>query len=141
MAENTDTLDSGFSQRGNGTAKAQKVLGQAAGAAAAVKEKVSALSHQAADRIDANRGSAASKIESAAAALHRSANSLPGGETVHNAAHSAAGTLESTAGYIRTHETGDVLTDIELAVKRNPGPALLSAAGLGFFVGLALRKR
>lgn len=142
MAENTGTLEPGYQPRSsNQSTTAQKAMGQAAGAASAVKEKVSTLTHQAADQIDASRRPTADKIENAAAALHRTAHHLPGGDTVHNAAHSAAGKLESTAGYLRAHDTTDMLTDIELLVKRNPGVALGVAAGLGFFVGWAFRKR
>jgi hypothetical protein len=88
----------------------------------------------AADKIDAGRSTAAGGIDSAASALHSKADSLPGGESVKSAAHTTADALSSTADYIRENDVKSMLTDVQKIVKNNPGPALLTAAVLGFLV-------
>lgn len=108
--------------------------------AATAKEKASELGRQATEQVDAKRGPAADTLENAAAAVHDKADTLPGGETVRGAAHAAADKLESTAGYIREHDVRTMISDLEGIVRRNPGPALLSAAAIGFLIGRAFRE-
>ncbi len=95
---------------------------------------------QASDKIDEKRGPAADALQSAASTIHEKAEDLPGGETVKSVAHSAAETLESTAGYIREHDVKAMLSDVEEIVKRNPGPSLLVAVAIGFLIGRAFRE-
>lgn len=95
------------------------------------------IGQAAADRIDENRSTAAGGLDSAASALHRSADSLPGGESVKGAAHTAADALSSTADYVRENDVKSMLADVQKLVKANPGPALLTAAVLGFLVARA----
>jgi ElaB/YqjD/DUF883 family membrane-anchored ribosome-binding protein len=110
---------------------------QIADATARAREKVSELGQTAADTLDSQRGPAASGLSSAADTLRGRADQLPGGETVSGLAHSAADTLQSTADYVRQHDLQRMLGDVEQVVKRNPGPALLAAAFVGFLVGRA----
>ena len=98
------------------------------------KAKASGLGQAAADKLNENRGAAAGGLDSAASALHGKADSLPGGETVANAAHTAADALGSTADYIRENDLKAMMEDVQKLVKNNPGPALLTAAVLGFLV-------
>ncbi len=102
-----------------------------------VKEKVSDLGRSAADKIDENRGAAASGLQKAATAIHEKADGLPGGEKVTSMAHAAADKLSSTADYVRDHDVNKMMADVEALVKRNPGPALIAAAVIGFLVGRA----
>jgi ElaB/YqjD/DUF883 family membrane-anchored ribosome-binding protein len=102
-----------------------------------VRDKVSDLGRTAADKIDENRGAAASGLQKAASALHNTAGSLPGGEKVSGMAHAAAETLSSTAGYVRSHDVNRMMADVETLVKNNPGPSLLAAAVIGFLAGRA----
>lgn len=51
-----------------------------------------------------------------------------------NAAHPAADASSSTAEYFREHDVRSMLADVRKLVKNNPGPALLTAAVLGFLV-------
>jgi ElaB/YqjD/DUF883 family membrane-anchored ribosome-binding protein len=111
------------------------VTDQASEAASRVKDKVSDFGHTAVDKIDANRETAASGLESAANALHEKAASLPGGETVTGLAHSAADKLASTADYVHEHDVKSMMGDVEQLVKNNPGPSLLAAAAIGFLIG------
>jgi len=103
-----------------------------------VKDKVANAGRAAADKIDANRQGAASGLESAANTLHQKADSLPGGEKVSNLAHAAADKLGATADYVRRHDVSSMTSDLERIVRRNPGPALLTAVIAGFLVGRAM---
>jgi ElaB/YqjD/DUF883 family membrane-anchored ribosome-binding protein len=94
----------------------------------------------AAEKIDANRSSAASGLDSAASAIHEKADNLPGGETVKGAAHVAADALSTTADYVRENDVKSMLADAQKLVRNNPGPALLTAAVLGFLVARAISR-
>jgi len=105
--------------------------------ASQAKDKMAELGRSTADRIDQNRESAATGLESAAATLHEKADSLPGGEKVTNLAHTAADKISSTAEYVKRHDVNGMMADVEHFVKNNPGPSLLAAAVVGFLVGRA----
>lgn len=62
------------------------------------------LGRTAADKINENRGPAASGLEKAASTVHEKAASLPGGEKVADLAHTTADKLASTAEYVRDHD-------------------------------------
>jgi ElaB/YqjD/DUF883 family membrane-anchored ribosome-binding protein len=72
--------------------------------------------------------------------MHEKADQLPGGEKVTNLAHSAADKLSATADYVREHDLDSMMSDVESFVKKNPGPAILTAALLGFLVGRTFRR-
>jgi ElaB/YqjD/DUF883 family membrane-anchored ribosome-binding protein len=105
-----------------------------AGAASQAKAKVSEMGQQAADMIDDHRGTAAGGLESAANALHDRADSLPGGDKVSSTAHRAADAMGTAADYVRENDLRSMMSDLQRVVKNNPGPALLTAAVLGFLV-------
>jgi ElaB/YqjD/DUF883 family membrane-anchored ribosome-binding protein len=105
--------------------------------ASQVKDRAADLGRTATQVVDDNRGAAATGLDKAASSLRDNAQSLPGGEKVSSLAHSAAETLSSTAGYVRTHDANRMMTDVEALVKNNPGPSLLVAAAVGFLVGRA----
>jgi hypothetical protein len=105
------------------------------------KAKTSELGQEAADVMDKNRGAAAGRLDSAADALHEKADSLPGGERVATAAHKAADVAGSAADYVRDTDLKGMLTDVQRLVKNNPGPALLTAAALGFLIARTLSRR
>lgn len=98
------------------------------------KAKASGVGQMAADKIDEKRGAAARGLDSAADTLHDKADKLPGGEKVASAAHTAADALASTAEYVRENNLKSMMADMQSLVKNNPGPALLTAAALGFLV-------
>jgi hypothetical protein len=102
-----------------------------------VKDKVSDLGHTAAEKIDENRHAAAGGLGKAAAALHESAESLPGGEKVAGLARATAEKLSSTADYVREHDINRMRADVGTLVKNNPVPSLLAAAVIGFLVARA----
>jgi hypothetical protein len=81
----------------------------------------------------------------AAGALQNTADSLrnrveQGGSKLSNVANATATKLESTANYMRDHDMRAMMGDVEGAIRRNPGPALLCAAAFGFLLGTALRR-
>jgi ElaB/YqjD/DUF883 family membrane-anchored ribosome-binding protein len=98
------------------------------------KAKASDVGQMAEDKIDERRETAAEGLDSAADSLHEKAERLPGGEKVSSAAHAAADALASTAEYVREHDLKSMVVDVQTLVKNNPGPALLTAAALGFLV-------
>jgi ElaB/YqjD/DUF883 family membrane-anchored ribosome-binding protein len=92
------------------------------------------MGQRVADTIDQNRGAAASGMESAASALRDKADTLPGGEKVANAAHATANAVGVAADYVRQNDVKTMMADVQQLVKNNPGPALLTAAALGFLI-------
>ena len=106
-------------------------------AATQVKDKVSDMGRAAAEKIDDNREAAAGGLDRAAETLHENAESLPGGEKIANLAHTTADKLTSTAEYVRERDVSGMMSDVEALVKKNPGPALIAAAVVGFLVGRA----
>jgi hypothetical protein len=52
----------------------------------------------------------------------------------------AANALNTTADYVREHDVKSMFSDVRKLVKDNPGPALLAAAVIGFFVARAFSK-
>ena len=91
------------------------------------KGKGAEMGQKVVDKLDENRGAAASGLESAASALREKADTLPGGEKVANAAHSTAEeTPEQRPAYhdigrnarepLRPHRRTPIRTE-------SPGPA------------------
>ena len=98
------------------------------------KGKGAEMGQKVVDKIDENRGAAASGLESAAGALRDKADTLPGGEKVANAAHATADAAVVAADYVRENDVKAMMTDVQKLVKNNPGVALLTAAALGFLI-------
>jgi ElaB/YqjD/DUF883 family membrane-anchored ribosome-binding protein len=104
-----------------------------------VKSKVSEMARTAADSIDQARPAAARGLDTAASAIHDQADRLPG-DRVSGFAHSAADRLSRTADYVRRNDLNSVRGDVETLVKKNPGPALVVAAAVGFLIGRAIAR-
>ena len=100
----------------------------------------SGLGQAAAESLDEQRSAAAGKLDSAASTIHEKADKIPGGDTARSAAHTAADALSSTADYVRENDLKSMLADVQKLVKNNPGPALLTAAVLGFLVARSLSR-
>ena len=98
------------------------------------KGKAAEMGQKVADKIDENRGAAASGLESAAGALREKADTLPGGEKVITAAHATADAVGVAADYVRDTDVKAMMADVLKLVKNNPGVALLTAAALGFLL-------
>lgn len=65
------------------------------------KGKAAEMGQKVADRIDENRGAAASGLDSAASALREKADILPGGEKVASAAHATANATDEATLHTR----------------------------------------
>jgi ElaB/YqjD/DUF883 family membrane-anchored ribosome-binding protein len=94
----------------------------------------SGMGTAAAEKLAETRSAAGGGLDSAASALHQNAERLSGGDAVKRAARTAADALSSTADYVRENDFKGMLADVKKIVKNNPGPALLTAAVLGFLV-------
>jgi ElaB/YqjD/DUF883 family membrane-anchored ribosome-binding protein len=104
------------------------------------KGKAAEMGQKVADKIDENRGAAASGLESAASALREKADTLPGGEKVANAARATANAVGVAADYVRENNLKAMVADVQTLVKNNPGAALLTAAALGFLIARSFSR-
>jgi ElaB/YqjD/DUF883 family membrane-anchored ribosome-binding protein len=102
-----------------------------------VKDRVSDLGTAAANKIDEGREAAAGGLKKAATTMHENAGSISGGDRLTKLAHSAADVLDTTADYVRDHNTSRMMADVTTVVKNNPGPSLVAAAVVGFLIGRA----
>jgi ElaB/YqjD/DUF883 family membrane-anchored ribosome-binding protein len=80
----------------------------------------------------------AGALESAAGKMHQTADA--GAQKLSGALHSAARGIESSATYLREHDTKRILADVEGLIRKRPGQSLLIAAALGFLLGCTLRR-
>jgi ElaB/YqjD/DUF883 family membrane-anchored ribosome-binding protein len=134
MATRDTSSDSRIPERT--AAFGQDVANRASEAGTAISE----AARTATKKVDEGRSIAADRLEAAASSVHERAAELPGGEGVREFAHATADRLSTTADYIRDHDTKRMIEEVEVAVKNNPGPALLVAAAFGFVLGVALTR-
>lgn len=87
---------------------------------------------------DNARHETAAVLENAGATVRTTGHETAG--AMENLSRSAAGKLDSTAGYVRTHDLGDMLADFRQAIGRHPTGFFLLAAGIGFLAGSAVRR-
>ena len=106
----------------------------APGAYSTLKAKAQDVGARAAQRADQARVSAAAGLDTVASSLHQR------GDRVASAAHSAADAVSSGADYLRANDVQTMMSDVVDVIRRNPGPALLGAAALGFLLGRALSR-
>jgi len=107
---------------------------EAAGAFTTLKSKAQEVGTKAAQRADQARVSAASGMDTVASNLHEQ------GDRMASAAHSAADAVTHGAEYLRANDVETMMGDFMEVIRRNPGPALLGAAALGFLLGRALSR-
>jgi hypothetical protein len=102
------------------------------------QEQVKDLGIAAAEKLDEARRGTADALESAAFSVRT--NGRDGAKSIENMSENAAGKLDSTAQYIRSHDVGGMLGNVREVISRNPTPFLILAAGLGFLAGSAFRR-
>ena len=107
---------------------------EAAGAFTTLKSKAQEVGAKAAQRADQAWVSAASGMDTVASNLHEQ------GDRMASAAHSAADAVSHGAEYLRANDVETMMGDLVDVIRRNPGPALLGAAALGFLLGRALSR-
>jgi len=103
-------------------------------------DQISKAADKAKGKLDSAREPIADKLQGAADTLREQATRLPGGEKVAGVARSAADKLESSAGYLQSHNTQEIMQDLMAIVKRHPTQSLLVAGALGFLLARALRS-
>lgn len=103
-----------------------------------VRHKASELGRSAKESIDRNFHNAAGGFEKAASAIRER---MPQGEgRMSGMASTTADKLDSTARYLRTHDTSDLYHGVESWARRNPGAALGAAAGIGLLLGMTMKR-
>jgi ElaB/YqjD/DUF883 family membrane-anchored ribosome-binding protein len=88
----------------------------------------------AAGAVDRNLHTAAGALENTASKLRDKA------PAVNELATATATKIESTARYLREHDTSDMVSGVESVVRRNPGASLCAALAVGFLIGTAMRR-
>lgn len=120
------------------TSKTGGMKAKLSGAGSHVKQTAADYGRSAAENIDRNLKTAASKLESTASTLR---SKLPAqGGRVAGAGHTAADKLDATAQYLKTHDTSDMMAGVETWARRHPGQALGGALALGFMIGMSLKR-
>lgn len=105
-----------------------------------VKSRATEMAQKAADVIEGKMDTVARRMESAATAIRDRADTLPGGEQVASAAHTAADAMETAASYVRDHDLQDMLSEVQQVVKKHPGATLLAAVAAGFLIARSLSR-
>lgn len=102
------------------------------------RDKASELGRSAKESIDRNFRNAAGALEGAAAKIRAR---VPQGEgRASGIAGTTAEKLDSTARYLREHDTSDLFKSFENWARRHPGAALGTAAGIGLMLGMSLSR-
>jgi ElaB/YqjD/DUF883 family membrane-anchored ribosome-binding protein len=102
-------------------------------------EQVADLARSAGKKLDEARYETADALAGAACSVRTTGRQ--GSEAIDDLANSAASKLDSTAAYVRRHDTSDMLGDLQQLVRRHPASFLVGAAVVGFFLGSAGRRK
>jgi ElaB/YqjD/DUF883 family membrane-anchored ribosome-binding protein len=101
------------------------------------KETAADWGRSAASAVDRNMKTAAGALENTATAIR---GRVPATGKVNELATATADKIENTARYLREHDTQDMVSGMESAVRRNPGASLAAALAVGFLIGTAMRR-
>lgn len=115
-----------------GQDKVQDAKAKAQDASQKVQEKASDMGDKAQDKADAGMDKAASGLSTASDKL-RDKGEQQGGQ-VGKVANQAADTMDSASGYLREHDSDQMLNDLEDLIRRKPVESLLVAAGVGLLL-------
>jgi ElaB/YqjD/DUF883 family membrane-anchored ribosome-binding protein len=115
---------------------ASKTRETAGKASERVKDTASQAGRKAQETIDRNREPLADEMESAATRAREHAQGREGFQA--QASARVADTMEKGAGYLREHDTQDMMEDLEKFVREHPVQALAGAIVGGFIIGRAL---
>jgi hypothetical protein len=102
------------------------------------QQQVKDLGLAASMKLDEARKGTADALENAASSVRT--NGRDGAKTIETLSENAAGKLDSTAAYVRSHDVGGILSNLRQLVSKNPGGFLILAAGIGFLAGSAFRR-
>jgi ElaB/YqjD/DUF883 family membrane-anchored ribosome-binding protein len=113
---------------------------KAAEMAGTAGDKAKQMTGAATDKLDAQRDTVAGSLDTVATTLRDKAETIPGGDKTTQAAQMAADKMETASGYLREHEVGDMLTDVQTLVRQHPTESLVVALAAGFLLGRALKS-
>jgi hypothetical protein len=102
------------------------------------QDQVKDLGIAAAEKLDEARKGTADALESAAFSVRTTGRD--GAKSIETMSENAAGKLDSTAQYIRSHDVGGMLGSVRQVIGRNPTGFLILAAGIGFLAGSAFGR-
>lgn len=103
-----------------------------------VRHTASDFGRSAAQNIDRNLDRAAGALERTSSALRSRTGESSG--RVNRYAQTTADKLDATARYFREHHTNEVMTGVEGFARRKPAVAIGTAAGLGFLIGMLMKR-
>lgn len=124
------TLDTGSSTD-------QGVKGKVSDIASHAKNTAADWGRNAASAVDRNLQSAAGALQNTASALRDRA---PVTGKVGEIATATADKIETTARYLREHDSREIVSGMESLIRRNPGASLSAALAVGFLIGTAMRR-
>jgi ElaB/YqjD/DUF883 family membrane-anchored ribosome-binding protein len=101
------------------------------------REAAGEYGHKAQDQLDKGTDQAAGGLEQAADKLRSQTGNSEGMPA--QAGAKVADSMETTASYLREHNTEEILNDVEHYVKEHPTQALVGAVVAGFMIGRVLR--
>jgi ElaB/YqjD/DUF883 family membrane-anchored ribosome-binding protein len=90
------------------------------------------LARSASDSLDETRDGTGDALHAAAASIREA------GQSLNNLTTGVSQKLHATGAYIEDHDFKGMLKGF---ASRNPGPSLVVAAALGFFIGTAVMRR
>ena|ERR1700693_4794667 len=102
------------------------------------QERMEDLRQTAGETLDQARNGTADALENAASSVRT--NGRQGAERIDTLSQNAAGKLDSTAAYVRSHNVGDMLINLRQVISKHPTGFLLLAAGIGFLAGSAAQR-
>jgi hypothetical protein len=102
-------------------------------------DQVAGLARSAGEKLDEVRYETADALSGAACSVRTTGRQ--GSAAIDDLTNNAASKLDSTAAYVRRHDTSDMLGDLQQIVRRHPGSFLVGAAVVGFFLGSAARRK
>jgi len=103
-----------------------------------ISQRAGDVAHTAEKKTDDTLASMGQRISSMAGSLRQTA---PREGVVGSAAGAVADRLDSSGRYLQEHGVSEITDDIAGVIRRNPLPALCLAFGVGFFIGMAARRR
>ncbi len=122
---------------GSGTGSDQGIKNKVTDMASQAKNTATEWGRSAASAVDRNLQSAAGALENTASALR---DRVPASGKVKDVATKTADKIDSTARYLREHDTSDMVAGMESMVRRNPGASLCAALAVGFLIGTAMKR-
>ena len=128
----TETTFGGEPNTGRASTAAASGLGD-------VKKQASEFADKTTSKIDSARQPIADKLHGAAGAIRDQAQGLAAGEGLVGVAKTAADKLDSSATYLESHDTQQMIQDLVSIVKKHPTQSLLLAGAVGFLVARAFR--